>query len=96
MLVLFAVVGSFISSATLMVYGRRAARSGIIITLLQHTGDQLLTYDKYGKELIAQSIALVDMFLMGTVLFIVAAGSLPAVRRSTDRAARLAPDPLPR
>ncbi len=73
MLVLLAVVGSFISSATLMVYG--VVRSvGIIISLLRYTGDHLLTSEKFGKELIAQSIALVDMFLMGTVLFIVAAG----------------------
>jgi uncharacterized membrane protein YqhA len=73
MLVLLAVVGSFISSATLMFYG--VVRSvGIIVSLLGHTGDHLLTSEKYGKELIAQSIALVDMFLMGTVLFIVAAG----------------------
>ncbi|MFN8517793.1 MAG: YqhA family protein [Chloroflexota bacterium] len=73
LLILLAVVGSFISSATLMVFG--VLRSlGVIASLLDHTGDGLLTSEKYGKELMAQSIAIVDMFLMGTVMFIVAAG----------------------
>jgi uncharacterized membrane protein YqhA len=73
LLVLLAVLGSFISSATLMVFG--VVRSiGIIIDLLGHVGDDLATSEKYGKELIAQTIAIVDMFLMGTVMFIVAAG----------------------
>jgi uncharacterized membrane protein YqhA len=72
-LILLAVVGSFLASATLMVYG--ALRSvGIIFDLLGHVGDSLLTEDKYGKILIAEAIALIDMFLLGTVLFIVAAG----------------------
>lgn len=73
LLVLLAVVGSFIASATLMTYG--VLRSvGIIISLGSHLGESLLTKETYGKELIAQTIAIVDMFLMGTVLFIVAAG----------------------
>jgi uncharacterized membrane protein YqhA len=73
LLVLFAVVGSFISSATLMVFG--VLRSiGVIIELVSHTGDGLLTNETQGKETMAQAIAIVDMFLMGTVLFIVAAG----------------------
>lgn len=73
LLVLLAVVGSFIASATLMIYGVVRA-IGIIINLTSHVGDDLATSEKYGKELIAQTIAIVDMFLMGTVLFIVAAG----------------------
>ena len=73
LLVLLAVVGSFISSATLMFYG--VLRSvGIIASLASHIGDDLATSEKYGKELIAQTISIVDMFLMGTVMFIVAAG----------------------
>ena len=73
LLVLLAVVGSFIASATLMVYG--VMRSvGIIVDLLDHVGDDLVTSEQHGKELIAHAIAIVDMFLMGTVLFIVAAG----------------------
>ncbi len=50
--------------------------------------------ESYGKTLIADSIALIDMFLLGTVLFIVAAGlyqlfvdsrvSLPAWLRITS------------
>ncbi len=93
LLVLLAVVGSFISSATLMVYGVMRA-VGIILSLGSHVGDSLLTKETYGKELIAQSIAIVDMFLMGTVLFIVAAGlyqlfidprtSLPARKVTLD------------
>lgn len=73
LLVLLAVVGSFIASATLMIYG--SLRSlGIIWELLGHAGDALLTKEEYGKTLIAETIALIDMFLLGTVLFIVAAG----------------------
>ncbi len=72
-LILLAVIGSFIASATLMIYG--ALRSvGIILELLEHIGDHLLTEEAYGKNLIAETIALIDMFLLGTVLFIVAAG----------------------
>ncbi|MET0772849.1 MAG: YqhA family protein [Candidatus Limnocylindrales bacterium] len=73
LLVLLAVVGSFISSATLMVYGVVRA-IGIVISLTSHLGDSLATSEKYGKDLIADTIAIVDMFLMGTVMFIVAAG----------------------
>ena len=70
---MLAVIASFISSATLMVFG--VVRSiGIIISLVGHVGDDLAISEKYGKELIAQTIAIVDMFLMGTVMFIVAAG----------------------
>lgn len=73
LLVLLAVLGSFIASATLMIYG--VLRSfGIIAELLGHWNDALLTTDEYGKTLIAETIALIDMFLLGTVLFIVAAG----------------------
>lgn len=73
LLVILAVIGSFIASATLMVYG--VMRSvGIIVDLASHVGDDLATSERHGKELIAYAIAIVDMFLMGTVLFIVAAG----------------------
>jgi uncharacterized membrane protein YqhA len=73
LLVLLAVLGSFIASATLMVYG--VLRSvGIIAELLSHWNEAFLTTDAYGKTLIAETIALIDMFLLGTVLFIVAAG----------------------
>lgn len=73
LLVLLAVVGSFIASATLMIYG--VMRSvGIIVDLLGHVGDDLVTSEQHGKELIAHAISIVDMFLMGTVMFIVAAG----------------------
>ncbi len=92
-LILGAVVGSFIASATLMVYG--VLRSlGIIADLLSQLRDGLFISETYGKTLIADSIALIDMFLLGTVLFIVAAGlyqlfvdsrvSLPAWLRITS------------
>lgn len=72
-LILLAVVGSFVASATLMIYG--GVRSvGIIIDLVSHIGQGVLTGEEYGKVLIAETIALIDMFLLGTVLFIVAAG----------------------
>jgi uncharacterized membrane protein YqhA len=73
LLILLAVVGSFISSATLMVYGVVRA-VGIVLDVFGHVGDDLASSETYGKELIAQTIAIVDMFLMGTVMFIVAAG----------------------
>jgi uncharacterized membrane protein YqhA len=72
-LILLAVVGSFVASATLMVYGVLRA-VGIIVGMLEHVGQGLVIDDVYGKGLIADSIALIDMFLLGTVLFIVAAG----------------------
>ena len=72
-LILLAVVGSFLASATLMVYG--AVRSlAIIVDLIASIGQGAVRGDAYGKTLIAETIALIDMFLLGTVLFIVAAG----------------------
>ena len=47
---------------------------GIIVDLLSHLGDGLLLEESYGKTLIGDTIALIDMFLLGTVLFITAAG----------------------
>jgi uncharacterized membrane protein YqhA len=72
-LILLAVVGSFIASATIMIYG--LLRSvGIIVDLIGELGHGLLLEDSFGKTLIGETIALIDMFLLGTVLFITAAG----------------------
>jgi len=72
-LILLAVVGSFIASTTIMVFG--LLRSvGIIVDLVNDIGHGLLVDEAYSKALIGETIALIDMFLLGTVLFIVAAG----------------------
>ncbi|MBX3029869.1 MAG: YqhA family protein [Chloroflexi bacterium] len=73
LLILLSVVGSFVASATLMIYGVLRA-IGIIYDLVASVGSGVLREDAYGKMLIADTIALIDMFLLGTVLFIVAAG----------------------
>lgn len=72
-LILLAVVGSFIASATIMVYG--LLRSvGIIVDLITSLGHGVLLEESFGKTLIGETIVLIDMFLLGTVLFITAAG----------------------
>ncbi len=73
LLILLAVVGSFVASATLMIFGALRA-AGIIYDLVMTVGQGALLDDAYGKTLIASTIALIDMFLLGTVLFLIAAG----------------------
>jgi uncharacterized membrane protein YqhA len=72
-LILLAVIGSFIASATIMIYGLLRSM-GIIVDLFTQMGHGLFLEDEFGKTLIGETIALIDMFLLGTVLFIVAAG----------------------
>lgn len=68
-LVILAVVGSFIASAVLMVYG--LVRSiGLIGTLLEGRETEHGT----ARDLILDALAVVDIFLLGTVLYIISAG----------------------
>jgi uncharacterized membrane protein YqhA len=68
-LVIFAVLGSFISSAALMVYGLIRA-IGMIGTFFE----QRATEEELARDLILDALSIVDIFLLGTVLYIISAG----------------------
>ncbi len=65
----FAALGSFLSAATLLVYGTLA----VINVVWDTIGQGQATVDG-GKHLAVQFIQLTDLFLLGTVLYIVALG----------------------
>ncbi len=67
--ILPAVAGTFLASLALGAYGILRAVA-IVIDTVQHGS---LT-DAYAKQLIVSSVTLIDIFLLGTVLFIFAAG----------------------
>ncbi len=68
-LILLAVLGSFLASATLQVFG--LIRVMAVIVELIRVGDVSATAS---KSLIADTVALIDIFLIGTVLFVISAG----------------------
>ena len=68
-LVILAVVGAFLASATLQVFG--LARSIAVILDLLAAGEATA---EVGKGLIADTVAIIDIFLIGTVLFVISAG----------------------
>jgi uncharacterized membrane protein YqhA len=68
-LILIAVIGSFVASATLIVYGALAV-AGIVIDTIAHGAPD----GKGAKELAVAMVEMIDVFLLGTVLYIVAAG----------------------
>jgi uncharacterized membrane protein YqhA len=68
-LVLLAVLGTFASSATLQVFG--LIRVGAVIAELVRVGD---VSSEASKALIADTVAIIDIFLIGTVLFVISAG----------------------
>ena len=68
-LVILAVLGSFLSSATLQVFG--LLRVGAVIADLIRSGDVSAAAS---KGLIADTVAIIDIFLIGTVLFVISAG----------------------
>ena len=68
-LILLAVLGTFISSATLQVFG--LIRVAAVITDLLRAGD---ASSSASKALIADTVAIIDIFLIGTVLFVISAG----------------------
>lgn len=68
-LIILAVLGSFLASATLQVFG--LVRVFAVIADLVLAGDASATA---GKALIANTVAIIDIFLIGTVLFVISAG----------------------
>lgn len=68
-LIVLAVVGSFLASATLQVFG--------LFRVIAVIADLLRARDvsaAAGKALIADTVAIIDIFLIGTVLFVISAG----------------------
>jgi uncharacterized membrane protein YqhA len=68
-LILLAVLGTFLSSATLQVFG--IIRVLAVIAELLRTGQATAAVS---KGLIADTVAIIDIFLIGTVLFVISAG----------------------
>ncbi len=68
-LIILAVLGTFISSATLQVFG--LLRVGAVIVELTRGGE---VTSEAAKTLIADTVAIIDIFLIGTVLFVISAG----------------------
>jgi uncharacterized membrane protein YqhA len=68
-LVIIAVLGSFIASATLQVFG--LMRVGAVVVGLVQSGE--LT-SSASKSLIADTVGIIDIFLIGTVMFVISAG----------------------
>jgi uncharacterized membrane protein YqhA len=68
-LILLAVLGTFISSATLQIFG--LIRVAAVITDLIRARD---VSSAASKGLIADTVAIIDIFLIGTVLFVISAG----------------------
>lgn len=68
-LIILAVLGTFLSSATLMVFG--ILRSIDVVFELIRNQDVSATG---GKHLIVNAVSVIDIFLIGTVLYIISAG----------------------
>jgi uncharacterized membrane protein YqhA len=68
-LIILAVLGTFVASATLQVFG--LIRVVAVIADLVRAGDVSAAAS---KGLIADTVAIIDIFLIGTVLFVISAG----------------------
>ncbi len=68
-LIILAVLGTFVASATLQVFG--LLRVFALIADLIRVGDVSAAA---GKGLIADTVSIIDIFLIGTVLFVISAG----------------------
>ena len=68
-LIILAVLGTFAASATLQVFG--LLRVGAVILDLIRAGDVSAAA---AKSLIADTVSIIDIFLIGTVLFVISAG----------------------
>jgi uncharacterized membrane protein YqhA len=68
-LMIVAVLGCFLGSATLLVYGAISAVQTIVAAIIAHAG-----VDKTMKELMLSFVEMIDLFLLGAVLYIVALG----------------------
>lgn len=68
-LVILAVIGALLASVTLLVYGLIEA-----VTLILHTIETGEVSRKVAKALTVEFIEIIDLFLLGTVFYIVAVG----------------------
>jgi uncharacterized membrane protein YqhA len=68
-LIILAVFGTFVASATLQVFG--LLRVAAVIIGLIRVGE---ITSEASKALIADTVAIIDIFLIGTVLFVISAG----------------------
>jgi uncharacterized membrane protein YqhA len=68
-LIILAVFGTFLSSATLQVFG--VIRVLAVISELLRVGE---ASSSASKGLIADTVAIIDIFLIGTVMFVISAG----------------------
>lgn len=68
-LIILAVLGTFLASATMQVFG--LIRVIAVIAELIRVGD---VSSAASKSLIADTVAIIDIFLIGTVLFVISAG----------------------
>jgi uncharacterized membrane protein YqhA len=68
-LVILAVLGTFITSATLQVFG--LLRVGALVIDLIQSGELSAAAS---KSLIADTVGIIDIFLIGTVMFVISAG----------------------
>jgi uncharacterized membrane protein YqhA len=68
-LVIIAVLGTFIASATLQAFG--LLRVGAVIVGLVQAGE---VTSAASKSLIADTVGIIDIFLIGTVMFVISAG----------------------
>jgi len=68
-LIILAVLGTFAASATLQVFG--LLRVVAVIVELIRVGD---VSSAAAKSLIADTVSIIDIFLIGTVLFVISAG----------------------
>ena len=68
-LVILAVLGTFITSATLQIFG--LLRVVALVVDLIRSGELTAAA---GKSLIADTVGIIDIFLIGTVMFVISAG----------------------
>jgi uncharacterized membrane protein YqhA len=68
-LILLAVLGTFVASATLQIFG--LVRVVAVVADLIRAGDVSASAS---KSLIADTVAIIDLFLIGTVLYVISAG----------------------
>lgn len=73
LLIALAVLGTFVASATLMVFGLLRTLD-IVFRLLGDPGEEPRFSEASGKHLIVEAVSVIDIFLLGTVLYIISAG----------------------
>ena len=68
-LIVLAVLGTFLSSATLMVFGVLRTLDIVVGLVRQHD-----ISETGAKQVIVEAVSVIDIFLLGTVLYIISAG----------------------